>query len=979
MLKIIKLMILFILLVFSLLGFVLFLGIKVDSFSFGNFSISQLYLKLDKKLILEAKEIVFTLKESDVESSTEDLQKSLSNFQLLLKVFQKINIERLKIKDNEFIILLDEHHLYLDNKYINLSSELDFIGTQVVFDIYSIYLKDIGLLLDGRSKIDLSKKMLNFFGTYAYAYVEGDINVQVTPEMLDFYVNTAKKIPSLKFLKELFRLDSIAEAWMYDNVEGDIQLNYLYGKIDLQKKHVLMDSLAGEAVIDNAKISFHKDVKPVDTKKLTIYYKNDTLSFDLEKPHYNQSDIDGSRVYITDLTSQQKGVVVVDLKTQSMLNEDILEILKAYKIALPLQQKNGKLNSSLILKIPYLASKKMEIDGHFKLSDAVLRLKNFEFLAKKADVVLKNSNVIIRDAHVVHKEMLDAFLELDIDTITQTAKGNTQINNFVLKEDKEDIVRLSNTNTALAIDFKNSTKINLQAFETALDIQKEVVRIDIKKLEKIYEQSPLLKKTGIHYGNLSVDFYDENRIEFSIDAQQLDVPFEKNGKKITELQAKGKIEKGVVTVVTNNDDIAIVLKKEALPSLKLRNIDLVLNNDKDTEKKSLPNIELLLHNATIKLDETHKYMAEWADITIKDNGISFEGKALDLDLPISKGGRKVDTLELRGTYKDKILHIQSKDKNLELKYILPTEKLSMKLNGYDVMYDTSMESNSESKIAYYIDGINSNIIMNEKFIAKATSYKFIFENYKTDIHLKYNNTLFEYHKDYEGNIFVEAKDMDDVFLNALLSKNLIKGGNVYLKANGKEGKISGSATLDNTKIVDLAILNNLLIFINTSPALINPFLAIPSVVGMATNEGFTLNGYQVTKGTVDFVYDFNQKFLNMHKIQTQGNGIDFDGFTTINFNNSHIDGKLKMVFFKDYSKIVGAIPVLNYILLGDEKRVDTEVILQGTLDKPEYKTKLAKEGVSAPVNVIKRIIQSPVKIIESLTGGKEEVESKKEE
>ena len=41
-------------------------------------------------------------------------------------------------------------------------------------------------------------------------------------------------------------------------------------------------------------------------------------------------------------------------------------------------------------------------------------------------------------------------------------------------------------------------------------------------------------------------------------------------------------------------------------------------------------------------------------------------------------------------------------------------------------------------------------------------------------------------------------------------------------------------------IEDLAILNNLLLFIHTSPAFINPFLAIPSVVGMATNSGFNL-------------------------------------------------------------------------------------------------------------------------------------------
>ena len=51
-----------------------------------------------------------------------------------------------------------------------------------------------------------------------------------------------------------------------------------------------------------------------------------------------------------------------------------------------------------------------------------------------------------------------------------------------------------------------------------------------------------------------------------------------------------------------------------------------------------------------------------------------------------------------------------------------------------------------------------------------------------------------------------------------------------------------------------------------------------------------------------------------------------------------------MIFFKDYSKIVNYIPVFNYILLGDEKRVDTEVIISGTLDEPKYKNKFNRRG-----------------------------------
>ena len=929
-----------------------------------------MYLKLDKKLILEVKEIVFEIKKTSVESSKEDIQRDINFLPKILKIFKKIDIERLKIKDNEFIILLNEENLYLDNKFVNISANLDFKDSQIELDFYSLYLKDINLTLIGKTKVDTEKEILTFFGEYIHKDVEGELNIQATPQILDFYLNTKKDIQSIKFLKNFFRLNKVAEAWMYDNVTGDMKLNFLTGKIDLEKEKPIMDSLKGNVEISKAKIRFHKDVKTVDTKKITINYEGDKLSFDLENPTYNKSKIYGSRVDIPNLTSLEKGRVIVSLKSDSLLNNDILEILKAYNINLPLIQKSGDLDSSLILNIPYLLSKKMEVDGIFKLKNAVLKLNDFEFLAKNADVILKDSLVTIKNSNIIHKDMLNVNLELKINTKDSTALGNAKINSFEIKSEKDSIVSIKNLNTKLDVDFKKNTKIVLDALDTKLDISKENISIDIKDLSKVNKYSSLLKTSDIKKGDLHINVIDKENIEFTINAKELNFPFEKNGEKITTLNAKGVIKGNLISIHTEDNDIKIIIEKDKNALLKLNNIDLILGESQDNKaRKFFPNIDLELKNSTIKVDKNHHYKTSFAKINIKNQKISFEGKALYLDLPISQNAKRVRSLNLFGTYEKNILDIKTKDNKLNLEYDVPNDKISMNLNGYDVLYDSKQEENKDSKTAYYINGLNSNIIMNDKYIAKATSYKFIFENYKTDIDLKYQNTSFLYHKDFEGNITIDAKNMNDVFLNALMNKNLIKDGNVNLIANGKDGIINGVAILENNKIVDLTILNNLLIFINTSPGLINPLLAIPSVVGMATSGGFNLNGYRVKEGKVDFFYDFTNKFLNMHKIETIGNGIDFKGNTTIDFNNSKLDAKLKLIFLKDYSKIVGAIPVLNYVLLGDEKRVDTEVTIFGTLEEPKYKTHLIKDGVSAPVNFLKRVITSPAKLIKSIGEG----------
>lgn len=433
-----------------------------------------MYLKYDKKLILELDELVFDYVSSKDEMSVEDLKERFLQVPEILDYFEKIDIKRLKVKDNELTLLIDNEEFYLNNKDINISANLKFVDDELHMQLYSLYVKKLNLTLFGESKVDASKGIINFFGYFNKDNVDGELNLNITEDILDFYVNTSHSIKSISFLKEMFRLDKIAEAWMYDNVEGDIDLNYLYGQIDLKNKNVLLNSIKGEAIISDAKIRFHKDVKTVNTPKLKVTYENDTLSFDLEKPMYGNSEIYGSKVYIPNLTSMQKGLVVVDLKTKSMLNEDILEILRAYKIKLPLKQLSGKADSSLILRIPYLASKKMDIDGKFLLDDATLKLNDFEFYTKKADVVLKDNDVFINKSLVKHKDLIEGVLDLTINTKDLTAKGEVDITSFNILADEKSLINLKGQKIPLNIEFKDKTKISLDSLKSNIIIDDEL-------------------------------------------------------------------------------------------------------------------------------------------------------------------------------------------------------------------------------------------------------------------------------------------------------------------------------------------------------------------------------------------------------------------------------------------------------------------------------------------------------------------------
>ena len=972
MLKAIKLFLGLLLFSIILIFSVLFSGIKINSLSFGNVFVSQFYIKIDKKLIVDIESIKIKSKKSAVTSSYDDLKKNIELFPTILKIFQKIDVRNLEIDGNEFTIALNEEALYLDNKFVNISSKLDFNSKQVTFDIYSLYLKDIDLMLNGKARIDYFNEKLDLLGKYYYKDLSGDITLDMTKSLANFYLNS-NEFESLIFLKKFFRLDSIAEAWMYDNVKGKLQLKEFYGSFDLEKNQIIEKSLYGNAVIKNAKIKFHKNAKEISTKQIDVSFKDDKLKLELVKPVYEKINIDGSYVHIDNLTSEKNGVVEVNIKaSKAKLDNRILNILKNYDINLPLVQKTGFTNARVNLKIPYATNKKMQTKGKFILGKSDIALNSFEFSTSKATVLLDDTKVKVLDASIKHKNMINADLNFTIDTNTSSAKGNAFIKSFLIEDSNSKVVHLKNIKTPLYFSYKNDVEIKLDAINTDIKIA-DYIYVDIEKLSSIYNYSALLKDINIKNGDLSLKIKDETDIAFTSSIFNLDFPLERNNKKIDSLKVKGLIKKDYVKVNTLDEKIKVEIKNKEV-FISLVDTDIVIDTKKPSSKE-LPVLNVSAKNTKLKLDND-VYNLVSAKANISASLISFNANVKDLDIPIQKEGKSVNSLSIKGTYAKNIATIETLDKKIRLK-ATGSDKLDININDYDVLVNTLDEE--ESKISdLNIEGKNSKIIVNEKFKFLADNFTLRLRDNDKYFHLNHKKTDFTFKESKDKKIDIFASDISDIFINTIFDKKILSGNNMQFLANGTPESIKGKMILKDVKIEDLAILNNLLLFINTSPALINPLLAIPSVVGMATNGGFNLTGYKLIDGLLEFDYHQDKKILDINRVSTVGNGIDFDGSGKIDLNTQTIDSNINLIFLKDYSKVVGAIPIVNYVLLGDDKRVETKVNIFGALNNPKISTNLTKDAFSVPVNIAKRVLTSPVEFVNFLKKlGNEPKEEKK--
>ena len=963
MLKMIKpIFLFFFLIIISLFSF-LYSGIKIDSFSFSNIFVSQFYIKIDKKLILDIDYIEYKSEKTKTSNSFEELKNSIELLPKVLKIFQKIKINKIKIDDNEFEIILNDEILYLDNKYINIASKIDTISNQVVFELYSLYLKDLDFLFDGKVKIDYFNEKLNYYGNFYYENLQSNINVEMNKKIAKFYL-VSQPFKSLKFLKNFLHLDPIAESWMYDNVQGDIKIEGLYAEYDLENNHIIEDSISGRAQIKDAKIRFHNNVDVVNTKSLDISFYKDRLHFDLIEPMFKEKSLDGSFVTIHNLTSEKNGQVDVFLKTNSKLDKDILDILKAYDITLPITQKSGNTQASLLMKFPYEESKKMSTYGEFFLNDAQMRINDFEFESKNAEVILDDSLIKIKNSDFKYKDMINATLNLVLDTKTLKSQGDATIKSFLIKEENESFVEIKDKKTAIDLDFNNEVNISLKDLGTHIKIS-DLIYVNINDLSKIYPYSKLLKDNSIKEGHIALQIKDEKNISFEALIKGMNLPIQKDERNIDSLEINGKIENGKTNISSKDGNIKIEIDDKL--NIYLQNLDVILDNKKIEKGNLKQEIIINLFNTKLKMDADIYYL-ENAKISIKNSGIDFEADVKDLTLPIKKNNDKIEKLSLIGSIKDDITSIKTKNQDLVLE--LKNDSVSLYVDGYNLHY-TSADSEKIEKIKYKkvdIKGKNSIILYNETNKLLADDFVVRIREDSKFISLDYKEMSITFKESKDKKIDIFSNNVSDEFVNAILGKHIFNGGNLMFYASGYKNNLNGKFIIENSNVEGLTILNNLLLFIQTSPALINPLLAIPAVVGMATNSGFNLLAYNIIDGTIDFNYDKDAELLYIKKLITVGNGIDFDGSGIVDLKNFTIDSNIKLIFFKDYSKIVGMIPVVNYVLLGNNNRVETEVNLKGSLDNPEISTNLTKDTINVPMNIGKRIFNSPSMIFDFIRG-----------
>ena len=205
-------------------------------------------------------------------------------------------------------------------------------------------------------------------------------------------------------------------------------------------------------------------------------------------------------------------------------------------------------------------------------------------------------------------------------------------------------------------------------------------------------------------------------------------------------------------------------------------------------------------------------------------------------------------------------------------------------------------------------------------------------------------------------MIIDGENLSAKFANQFLPFVDLKGGVFNVSLRGTFDDYEGYMEFKNVVIDDneYVLLNNIMAFIDTIPAL-----------ATFSSPGFNRHGYKVKEGLV--LLKCHDRVLNILDFRADGTSINSRSHGVIDLKNKTINMDMTLHTLKSFSNIIDKIPWAGYALLGENGTLNTTLKIRGNLEHPDITTNLSEEAVMAPINIIKRAIAWPFKLLQKAT------------
>lgn len=543
-----------------------------------------------------------------------------------------------------------------------------------------------------------------------------------------------------------------------------------------------------------------------------------------------------------------------------------------------------------------------------------------------------------------------------------TTKSYIQINlktKALLDEKINEILRAFGINLPLIqtkgeVDSLIDLNINFKDYFTKVKGE-----FDIKNANFLISKVPFFSKSGkILLNRTNVDFINTNL----------------SYKDIFSLNINGNLNTNSLLLKSNSTINSINLQSKQNTFLNIKDLNTTINASfkKDDFSIFLPqfNFSLQERKKDFLIKSSLKDISQYSKILknyqILNGNIEIYTKNFDnFDIILHTKNIKTPLYKNNEIYKLNDISIKIDENKTYIKNLNSDElKLEIDENLYyifsknlDIMIDEKTNKNNQSKKTKTDDKIILNM-QNLKILLKDLNKSLSFDKaniinhdsyYSLDANNKKGKINLSLSKD---NLYVNAKNFDSKFINEFAKKDIFNGGSFNFSLSGlNEKQFLANFNFSNTIIKDYSYYQNLLSFINSIPQLV-----------VFKSSNFNEEGFVVNKGEI--IFSFKDNNIMIHQINLQGNDAILIGDGKINLKTKEIDINLSLITLQNVSNVIEKLPIINYILLGESKKIAISLKLSGTLNNPKFETKILKDSIFAPLNLLKRTIQAPFKLFD---------------
>jgi hypothetical protein len=405
--------------------------------TFGRYEIDGLYIKLDKKLILEAENII--IPKSKAKPSFKNVDRTFDNIKYLFTFFDSIELKRVHFNDNVLTVVFVDNILYITSNEYEIAGNIERVGQKLVADVSLLYIKKGDIRIDGKLAYDLKKNRLKTQGRFDAYNIKGSFKAEQEDGHIRFALKS-EPFTDLRTIIGKFPLHPVVRSWIVDKIQAErYRLHTLEGRVNIDKNGLSLDvgSLYGKAFLENAKIYYKEGLSPVLTEKLTLSYRKGGLYFDLKEPVYENRDLNGSSVKITGFTGKEPIVLQVDLHIKSPMDRTVQKIFRAYGLQIPVTQERGVARADVNISVPLSdQSRKTSVLVNVELEEGDVYIGNVRLPVTKGNVQYEKGMIVLRDI-MLKEQWYEGKVNGKVDVKAKKSKLQFEVKSIEIGKGKE--------------------------------------------------------------------------------------------------------------------------------------------------------------------------------------------------------------------------------------------------------------------------------------------------------------------------------------------------------------------------------------------------------------------------------------------------------------------------------------------------------------------------------------------------------------